>query len=115
MRPVLNMALLRPTAFGTSSGPTPRSLGDAPLVLVTNDDGVRAPQRTPRLAQESARQNVSVPEWLVRVDQDEVEVALDAAVLEAVVEHEYIGIDIARIYVPISTDNYVRICRLFNQ
>jgi hypothetical protein len=48
------------------------------------------------------------------VDHD-IEIAMELQVLEAVVEHEYIAIKVARILVPISAYKYFTYYRAANQ
>src|SRR5438105_4944881 len=61
------------------------------LIGVGQDDRVRAAQAAARFAQEAARENVAEAEGIRGVNHDDVEVAMQTAMLETIVEHQYVA------------------------
>src|SRR5206468_1558223 len=67
-----------------------RGIGDE--VGAGDDDGVGAAEGARGFAEEAAGENVVVAERVYGADQDQIEVAVDAAMLEGVVEDEDFGV-----------------------
>ncbi len=63
-------------------------------IAARQDRRVRPLQAADRLAQQAARQQIAVPPRAGGVDQDEVEIALQAPMLEAIVQHQDVALQL---------------------
>ena len=57
-------------------------------------DDVRAPERSDRLAEQPSGKETAEPEWLQRVEQDDIKVARQPAMLKSVVQHDQLGLQL---------------------
>ncbi len=79
-------------AFGHGSDCRPLGWGDQ--IGSREDDDRRAPERTDRLTQQAAREQMLQAERLEGVNQHQVNVVRKPAMLKAVVEHDQLGLDL---------------------
>ncbi len=78
--------------FGTDH----RAIREADQVGPGQDDDGGTPQRSYRLAEQPAWKQAPQPEWLERVQQNQIDVSRQAAVLKTIIKDDELGLELER-------------------